>query len=365
MKVLFFSSSLGAGGAERVISVLASELALAGHSVTVVTLASVESDAYGLPYGVCRIGLDQIAFSKGVFESIANNLARMKRLRKVLKTKRPDAAVAFLLHPSILLALAAIGIRIPVVVSDRCDPRFDKGGLIWRLLRRCIFPFVGRVVVQTESVANWYRRWWLPRPSIEVIPNPLSKSVSGKAVLEASGGGRLVVVGRLVPQKGFDRAIRITAQLRSRGYDLRLTIVGEGPARAELEALAARLGIGKSVHFEGRVGDPRDILVSATVFLLTSRFEGFPNVLIEAMQCGLACVAMDCPSGPREIIHDGLDGILVGSGDESGMTAAVASLMDNPALRRRIGEAASRSITAFDATKIAARWVSLLEDLAQ
>lgn len=170
-------------------------------------------------------------------------------------------------------------------------------------------------------------------------------------------------IGRLSAQKAYDRLIRIHASLRNQGAAHHLVILGEGPERAHLQALAAALGVSDSTFLPGHVPNPQPWLNAATVFTLCSLYEGLPLVLIEALQAGLPVAAMDCPSGPREILDDGQTGILVPANDETALESAIARLLTNPTLRATYVERGMRKAEVYSPEVIVPQWEALLGNL--
>jgi GalNAc-alpha-(1->4)-GalNAc-alpha-(1->3)-diNAcBac-PP-undecaprenol alpha-1,4-N-acetyl-D-galactosaminyltransferase len=142
-----------------------------------------------------------------------------------------------------------------------------------------------------------------------------------------------------------------------------LSILGDGPERASLEALASRLGISSRTRFLGWVRDPGTVLSRGDLFVLSSRYEGFPNALLEAMSCGLPAVSFDCPSGPREIIRDGVDGILVPPQDVDSLSAAMDRLMSSPAERQVLASRAAEVNERFGLERVAKIWEDVIYDL--
>ena len=173
----------------------------------------------------------------------------------------------------------------------------------------------------------------------------------------------MVAIGRLVDQKGFDLLLDAFAQLAAEYPDWSLMILGEGPLRVELVARARAFNLEQQVHFPGEVADPFPILREADLFVLSSRFEGFPNVLCEAMACGVAVISFDCPSGPAEIIRHGVDGILVPPGDVPALVAALDHLMRHQDERERLASRAPEVVKRFSRDKVLLLWEQLFEDV--
>ena len=173
-------------------------------------------------------------------------------------------------------------------------------------------------------------------------------------------GCRVVAMGRLVKQKGFDLLLKAFGQCAAKHAGWSLVIVGEGHERQCLEALAADLGIQDRVRLAGLVKEPVSILRGADIFVMSSRYEGFPNALLEAMACGLAVISTDCATGPRDIICDGVDGVLVLPNDVGSLAAAMDRLMADKVERQRLGAKALAVTERFSGEKIMKQWDELL-----
>lgn len=170
----------------------------------------------------------------------------------------------------------------------------------------------------------------------------------------------MVAVGRLDPQKGFDLLIQAFSRVAGRYPSWRLVILGEGAARAELTALIAARKLAARVSLPGFIAEPRAIMRQADLFVLSSRYEGMPNALIEAMSEGRACVSFDCPTGPGEVIQHSINGWLVPVGDVDALSTALADLMGNNGLRERLGEHARAVANAYSQRSIMGLWNALL-----
>jgi glycosyltransferase involved in cell wall biosynthesis len=192
------------------------------------------------------------------------------------------------------------------------------------------------------------------------IPN--AAEIGGpKADLEAR---RIVAAGRLTPQKGFDLLIEAFGQVANGHPDWTLRICGEGQLREELDRRVAEAGLSERIELPGRC-DLAEEMANDSVFALSSRFEGFPVVLLEAMSKGMAVVSFDCPTGPAELIDDHRNGILVPAGDVEAFAAGLHELMEDEELRRRCGAAAIETASAYTVEAIGGRWEALLRDLAE
>jgi glycosyltransferase involved in cell wall biosynthesis len=342
MKLLLLLPSVRAGGAERVMATLAAGLAERGHDVTLATL-NRGADFYPIDPRVRRIALDLPAAGRAPLAPLRSFFARYRALRALLRAERPDAAVSFLNRLNIRALLAARGLGIPIVVSERIAPERTGAGPLWRALRRLAYPSAALLVAQTEREAAWFRRFVR---RIAVIPNPVPDacfSVSRPPRVPGSAP-LLAAMGRLERQKGFDILIRSFTTVRKNFPECRLTIYGEGSQRRRLERLALRSGLSESVSLPGTTADPYGALANADVFVLPSRYEGFPNVLAEAMAVGIPVAAFDCPNGPRELIEPDITGKLLRKRSPQALAEALIDMLGNERRRRSRAEAAKSSI---------------------
>lgn len=367
MRLALTISSLGGGGAERVMTALAKAWAHDGNEVTLITLASVQEDRYLLDPSVRRVALDVAGDSPHAVAAVGNNLARLRALRRVIKTCRPDVVVSFMANTNLLSVMAALGLRIPVIVSERVSVTAQPPRGIRSMLYRLLYRRAAAVVAQTPRAARDIER--RTGCTVAVIPNPVSPEptharhgASGIEPSMHSGAGRrnLLAVGRLTPQKGFDLLIEAFARVAGPHPDWGLTILGEGRQRAELTAAVVAHGLVDRVSMPGFSDRVREAMRQADLFVLSSRFEGFPNALLEAMSEGVACASCDCETGPRELIRHGENGWLVPAGDATALAGALDTLMRDAGLRERLGAHAREVLTLYSLPAVVDRWNALL-----
>ena len=344
-------NSLGAGGAERQAALLANYLAESGHETTVITYKARRSpelpDHWRLDDAVRRTSIE--------FGSRAPYLLRKafglslidvpRKLRSSILGTKPDVVVSFIDKTNVMVLLSLIGTGLPIVVSERVHFPMHDIGPRWRMLRRLAYPLASVLVTQTRLTAEAAAKI-VPASEIRVIPNVVMNSPAPTAPVpsawtrEPTPSLRIAAVGRLTPQKGFDVLIQALSSLVDDVPGAELVILGEGPARQSLETLAKEVGVGERVQMPGIVLDVRPTLTDSDVFVLSSRFEGFPNALVEAMACGLAVIATRCPSGPTEIVTDGVDGLLVPVEDPEAIASALRLLAQDDSLRSVLGNRA-------------------------
>lgn len=369
MKLLFFLYSLEAGGAERVTASLANHWAAEGWSITVVTLCGSDRDFYALHPRIVRIGLNLAGVSRGPFGAFRANISRVRALRQLLLQQRPQVAVAMMSTASVLLSWTGWGLGSVVRVgAERIHPPQLPIGRVWGVLRWLGYRYLDAVVAQTTLSARWLLRHTRAR-TVVVIENPLPSLDNAQPPRVdpdewlASGDNLLLAMGRLTHQKGFDVLLRAWAPLADRYPSWKLVILGEGPERTALEIQKAHLGLLDSVQLPGRAGNVGDWYRRADLFVLSSRFEGFPNVLAEAMAHGLAAVSTNCPTGPAELVHSGVDGSLVPVEDVDSLRLALAALIEDPMAREAMGRQALGVTDRLALPVVAARWQQLFAQL--
>jgi glycosyltransferase involved in cell wall biosynthesis len=353
-------SGLGAGGAERVASEMLNFWAESGREVGLLTLAQLELDHYTLDPRVTRIGLDIIWPSRNIWHGLISNFRRMRMIRAAILDYAPGAVISFIDRTNIMVLAALLGTRIPVTISERVDPCQHTIDWIRRGARRCLYPFAKVLVVQTDSVAPWGRRVMLAKRKVAVIENPVTELPEPSAF--SSRPHNAVAIGRLTRQKGFDLLIQAFAASRMRAAGWHLNIVGEGPERNALENLISSLGMTEEVTLVGVVDKPWAWLDRARAFVLPSRYEGFPNALLEAMSMGCASVAADCPSGPADIIVDGHNGMLVPVDNVDALVSALDHIETHPTAFEDMSYQARAVRERFDIKQIMQKWDNLLRN---
>jgi GalNAc-alpha-(1->4)-GalNAc-alpha-(1->3)-diNAcBac-PP-undecaprenol alpha-1,4-N-acetyl-D-galactosaminyltransferase len=355
-------SSLAAGGAERVLVSLAADWTQAGRAVTVVTLSDRTSDFYSLSAGVGRVALGMLRATRHPADALLATGIRALALRRAVRRSRPDIVLAFGDQTNVLTLLATIGGAVPVVVAERSSAEHQRLGWPWEPLRRGLYPRAAAVVVQTEGAAAYLRGWGL---SPTVIPNAVAHPV----LTPARFGGRAPVVlaiGRMTGEKGFDVLLRAFARTRDEHPEWTLRIVGDGPLRGELEALRSSLDLSSElVQLPGRLADIGVEYSRASIFVLSSRYEGFPNVLCEAMAHGCAVLATRSPHGATDIVRSGVDGVLVPVDDVEAMANGLRRLMHDAPTREALGAAAAMLPTRLAPERIGRRWLQLLDESAR
>ena len=362
MRLLIYIHSLENGGAERVVANLANYWTSLGWAVTVVTVAPRARDFYVLDPGVGRRCLDLTGRGGGVLAGVVRTARRARALRRVLRDVQPAVALSAMHTANVVLALAARGLSgVRTVGSEHNFPPKAPMGPIWETLRRHAYGHLHAVVALTHECAHWLERHSHAR-CVPVIPNPVAWPLSqhapqvSPAIACAPGRQILLGVGRLSEEKNFTTLIAIFARLAPTHPDWDLVILGEGPQRAALAAQVRAGALAQRVFLPDSVGNVGDWYAQASLYAMSSHFEGFPNTLVEAMAHGVPAVSFDCDTGPRDIIRHGVDGLLVAPGDADGMASALDRLMRDAHARAGFAQRAVDARERFSMVKISRMW---------
>ena len=358
MNVALVISSLSSGGAERVMSELANCWAARGDIVTLVTIDGWQSDSYALHPRVRRVALGLMGESGGTVAALVSNCRRMGALRLALLAAGAPAVLSFEGRTSALVLLATSWMRLRRIVSERINPGEHSIGTLWSILRRLAYPLADVLVVQTKVAVPWAQAIMLGNRRVRVISNPV------RDMREFTGNGErlrphtIIAIGRLAHQKGFDLLLRAFACIAEAAPSWKLVILGEGEERAALDKLARSLGIADRVELPGWHREPGEVLKTAGLFVMSSRYEGFPNALVEAMACGTPVISTMW-AGAKEIITDGIDGLLAPNDCEH-LAATMRRAIDDVDLRNRLGRNARAVTERYRLSSVIKQWDTVL-----
>jgi glycosyltransferase involved in cell wall biosynthesis len=279
-------------------------------------------------------------------------------LLRFLKTTRDGVLVGT--RPGLNLAIARhVSKRVVRIGQDHLNLDAYAPGL--RSAMGEVYPRLDALTALTEETAAGYRELMGQRGRVVCIPNPAPSDQGHRASLDAPV---VVWAGALTRRKGFDRLLAAWVRLAPTFPEWQLKLFGTGHRRDDVEALIDKLGLRDSVTLGGHTSRMLEELASASVFAFTSRSEGFPMVLLEAMAVGLPIVAYDCPTGPRDIVTDGVDGHVVPNGRTRLFAEALGGLMGDAGRRREFGAAALENVARYRIDAIGARWEALFGELA-
>lgn len=350
MKCILYTSVLAGGGAERVLCQLANRLA-EEHQVTIVA-AYPSDNEYELAQKVRKVYLDSAVETK-------NPLKQIIGLRRLVRIKKPDICISFLPQPNFKLLLATIGIRTKVIVSVRNDPAREYANKVDKILVKLLYPLASGVVFQTSDAQKWFPEKIVRKSRVIMNQvNPVFFQTERKAE------EYYVATGRLNNQKNYPMMIRAFVRFLEKYPDEKLYIYGSGPLEKELQALIGEYGVEKNICLKGQSNDIQHVLARAKAFVMSSDFEGMPNGLLEAMAMGLPCISTDCPcGGPREIIQNNVDGILIGVNDEEEMYRALCRIQRDDGYRHSITQKAKENAKRFHPDVVFRDWQSYISTI--
>ena len=364
LDILCVITAMGCGGAERRLAWLVNRLSDRGHRIALRVLHE-----NGVFFDIDD-RIETRFFSDDhhrIFTAPARFWKRSGWLRRQVAAFEPDVVLSFIDVANVVALVSTRGLDVPVVVSERGFPPRSRIPWYYRLLRDRVYRFADAIVVQTDEAASWALKVAHGR-TVAVLPNPVTQPQDGgfpAADTALPAGRRIAAMGRLVVEKGFDLLIEAWSSIADRHPGWTVVIFGEGPERDRLERLIADRSLSGRIHLAGQVVDTDALLTRCDLFVMSSRHEGFPNALCEAMACGLAPVSFDCPAGPRNIIRSGIDGVLVPAGDVAALAAQISRLLTDEDLRNDLSGRAVEIVSRFDAETILDSWEDLLRDAAE
>lgn len=350
MKILFVISSLSHGGAERVLVNIANYLSLK-HEVSIATFANTPS-FYPLDEKVKHITLDLMKPSRTIIEKCLNTFKRLHILSRTIKTVNPDVVISFMTRTNIITILAAKWTNHKIIISERTVYNFYSSWIL-NSGRKIIYPWCDYLVTQTLHDANNYNFV----KNVITIYNPI---VIPSLPTENQKEKIILAVGRLDKQKGFDKLIKAYSLLPKNDWEL--WIVGEGQERSFLEKQISELNM-QNIQLLGVKENIFDYYARASIFVLSSEKEGFPNALLEAMSFGCACISFDCAYGPREIITDKINGILVENQNVEQLAQAIHTLINDTSIRQTLSEEAIKVRQKYAIKHILEKWEEIIEEV--
>ena len=354
---------MSGGGAQRVLSIIANYFAEKGWAITLMTFDDGSQPSfYQLhPSIKCRT-LSIMRNQQGLLKTLCMHLLRPFILRSAIRKSKPDVVIAFIDLSNILTLVSTFGLKIPVIVSERVNPAYHSIGIFWSTLRLMVYRWASCLVVQTQDAMSWFS------PSIQKISRIISNPIIAVPIVEkkdkSSGENKVIMaMGRLVEQKGFDLLLKAFSRIENQFPNCQLHIWGQGEEKENLLKIRDELGLKERVCFKGMSQDHNYTMGQADIFVLSSRYEGFPNVLGEAMACGLPVISFNCPSGPSEMIIHEKNGLLISSIDEEHLAKGLHRLMEDELWANQLGNEAQKITEAYSLEKVMGQWEKLILEI--
>lgn len=352
-KISFIIPSLRGGGAERQISEIANYFDEADYEIIFITFENSLNDVYKLNNDIKRIVVPFTWKGNKFFRSLGN-IKLIFFVRNILKDEKPNVVISFLIYTNIITILAKRGLGIKTIVSERNNPVKQKISFHWNLARKLLYKHSDIVIAQTKYIQNWLSVNC--KANVQLIPNHIRNLPNPHKIRTPI----IVSVGRLHKVKGFDLLIQAFSEVSKDFPQWKLQILGEGQERYNLEKLIEDLNLTGKVEMPGHVNNIEEWFDKAGLVVQFSRYEGFPNVLLEAMSMGAPVISSNCFSGPSDIIKDGINGKLVPTENVVTLAQTMKELLTDKQKSEELGKFALKIRDIYARDKIMQKWERLL-----
>lgn len=348
MKIMFYTSSLGKGGAERVISILSNNLSVK-YDIDIV-VNTLKNCSYKINDNIKLIELDK----KRTKLHFIRNIKRIFNTKKIIQKEKPDIIISFLPIPSYrILILKKKFSDIPVIVADRNDPAHEYKSLINKITMTILYARANAFVFQTEQQKQYFNE--KIQNNSTIIYNPIKDEFLRSSKTEKEN--TIITIGRLVKQKNHKILINAFSNISKNYPEYTLKIFGEGPFKRKLQKQINKLNMSKKIKLCGITNSVKEELEKAKIFILSSNYEGMPNALIEAMAVGVPCICTNCPcGGPKELINNGVNGILIDVNNAKQLEEQINFLIINEDVRNKLSRKSIKIREKLSTSKIVQEW---------
>jgi len=352
MRIMFVIHSLHfRAGAETILTHFANFFAQKGHHVSICLLTD-EKVIFNLNSQI-KLYPNNSSKKKSILpKQLSSTYRQINHIYSSIKVEDPDIIISYISATNILSSIATRIARKPIILAERSSYHLSLKNRYWKLLRRMVYPFATKAIVLTHEDQPKYHYV----KEVLVLPNPLILKNKHHNIRKEK---IILGVGRLSPVKGFDMLIKAFAKLKTDEW--KLIIAGEGKEQEQLQNLINTLDVTHKVSLVGMIEDIEYYYRQASIFVLSSRSEGFPGALCEAMGYGCCPIAFNCPTGPKEIITHNIDGILVEANNINQLHKEIYQIINNDTKRVLLGKAAEKISTKLDIENLGKQWEKTLE----
>lgn len=367
MKIAFLIPTLEAGGAERVVSLMANFWAEKGLDVIIFSLDSpVNKPFFSLHPAVKYYPLNLLKSEKRYLQKAKRTIHQIFTVRKHVKKHKPDVLIGHLDITIFLTITSTLVSNVKAIAYEGNNPYLNKTNKYLQIINNFLYRFADHIVLQTHQISKTFPSFL--QDKISVIYNPVSKpdvQLRSEDYARNLSNKMIVSVGRLEPQKGYDVLLKAFYLFvkENQHPDWSLLIMGEGVERQKLEKLCVSYNIKDQVFLPGKVKKPYEQLRDCSIFVLSSRFEGLPNVLLEAMSLGLPVISTRCKFGPEEIIQHRQNGMLVPVEDYIALSETLEELSGDIKLCEQIGTCAKDIADVCSLERVMAQWEGVVKQL--
>jgi glycosyltransferase involved in cell wall biosynthesis len=354
---IYIENILNSAGTERAVINLANNLYKNGNDVTILSLYS----SSGFPFFELSPGVKINHLDIKFFNSVLKRgLFSIISLAKIFKSIQNDNRIVIGTVHSVNVFLSLIKLfkgKNKYLGCEHID--YDAASVLTKIMRKLFYPFLDSIIVLTKNDYDKY----ISRDILKkcnIIPNEISFYPVESPLYSNK---RIIAIGRYTEQKGFDILIDDIKEVLLNNPDWNLSIIGDGEMRRELEEKINNNNLDKQVFLKPFTKNIEELYLDASIYIMTSRFEGLPMVLLEAKACGLPIISYDCPSGPKEIIIEGEDGFLVPFQNKQELSQKLILLINSLELRERMGRNAKKNSLSFSSENIYSKWLKLFNSL--
>jgi glycosyltransferase involved in cell wall biosynthesis len=370
--ILLVIDNLGGGGAQRVLTTLANSWSRRGLRVCILTFAGQDRNFFPLDPTIKKFVVQYAPPQPTLFQlrgqfrfrhlwaALRYGLVWLMTLRRTIRRIAAPIVVSFECACNIKVIVSCLGLSgIRLVISERTDPERDKYKTIWKALRYMLYRYADVATANSQNTLEKMQSY-VPKPKLVYVANPLCRRSEAPVVPASRRHPTLLAVGRLQPPKAYDVMLRAFSLVVPAAAHWRLAIVGSGPLANQLRVEADRLSLDSRVLWLGWQPDPFSFYRAADIFLMPSRYEGMPNALLEAMNEGLPPIVTDAMQGALELVEHEVSGLVVPVEDHYALAEAIKRLINDEALRHRLGENARRRAQAHTLPAVLPIWDRIL-----